>query len=75
MAELSHPYRPARQLTLLRDERMSSKQNPPTATDYIDAEENNLRIQLAELGFKILFRFFGAVVTVLGALSFGRDRP
>jgi hypothetical protein len=51
--------------------------NPPlhtaprqSAADYLQAEDNNPRILIAEWGFKILFRFFSVVATLLGMLSF-----
>ncbi|AFL75849.1 hypothetical protein [Thiocystis violascens] len=45
-----------------------------TATDYLQAEDNNPRIRMAEWGFKVLFRFFSIAATLLGMLSFRRDR-
>lgn len=59
---------------------MSGNHNVPrpdrrqTATDYLQAEDNNPRILIAEWGFKVLFRFFSLAATLLGMLSFRRDR-
>lgn len=44
------------------------------ATDYLQAEDNNPRILLAEWGFKVLFTFFSIAATLLGMLSFRKDR-
>jgi len=52
---------------------MQRDQERQLATDYIQAEENNIRILMAEWGFKILFKFFGVIATLLGALSFRRE--
>jgi hypothetical protein len=43
-------------------------------SDYIEAEDNNLRIRIAEWGFRALFAFFGTVASVLGLLSAAKDR-
>ncbi|MBK5964958.1 hypothetical protein CCR95_12915 [Thiocystis minor] len=45
-----------------------------TATDYLQAEDNNPRILIAEWGFKVLFRFFSLAATLLGMLTSPKDR-
>ena len=56
-----------------RETTMQRPQPNQPAADYLQAEDNNVRILIAEWGFKTMFKFFGAVATVLGALSFRRD--
>jgi hypothetical protein len=44
------------------------------ATEYLQDEDNNPRILIAEWGFKVLFRFFSLAATLLSMLSFRKDR-